>query len=96
MEKVILSAVDDKMQFIPGTEMEFECDTLQDFYYEWTKFEAEFKLGDMSQSYAIYDIDGYTLSVVSENPDEEFELFIQNDSDIIDDISESDFFNEEE
>lgn len=28
LEKVILSAVDDKMKFIPGTEMEFECDTL--------------------------------------------------------------------
>jgi len=28
LEKVVLSAVDDKMQFIPGTEMEIECDTL--------------------------------------------------------------------
>ena len=28
VEKVILSAVDEKMQFIPGTEMKFECDTL--------------------------------------------------------------------
>ena len=28
VEKVVLSAVDERMQFIPGTEMEFECDTL--------------------------------------------------------------------
>ena len=28
VEKVILSAVDEKMNFIPGTEMEIECDTL--------------------------------------------------------------------
>ena len=28
VEKVILAAVDEKMKFIPGTEMEFECDTL--------------------------------------------------------------------
>ena len=28
VEKVILSAVDENMKFIPGTEMEFECDTL--------------------------------------------------------------------
>ena len=28
LEKVILSAVDDKLQVIPGTEMDFECDTL--------------------------------------------------------------------
>ena len=28
VEKVVLAAVDDKMKFIPGTEMEFECDTL--------------------------------------------------------------------
>ena len=28
LEKVILSAVDERMQFIPGTEMEIECDTL--------------------------------------------------------------------
>ena len=28
LEKVILSAVDENLQIIPGTEMEFECDTL--------------------------------------------------------------------
>ena len=28
VEKVILSAVDENLKFIPGTEMEFECDTL--------------------------------------------------------------------
>ena len=28
LEKVVLSAVDEKMNFIPGTEMEIECDTL--------------------------------------------------------------------
>ena len=28
LEKVVLSAVDDKMNFVPGTEMEIECDTL--------------------------------------------------------------------
>ena len=28
LAKVILSAVDEKMQFIPGTEMEIDCDTL--------------------------------------------------------------------
>ena len=28
VEKVVLASVDDKMKFIPGTEMEFECDTL--------------------------------------------------------------------
>ena len=28
VEKVIISKVDEKMNFIPGTEMEFECDTL--------------------------------------------------------------------
>ena len=28
LEKVVLTAVDDKMQFIPGTDMEIECDTL--------------------------------------------------------------------
>lgn len=28
LEKVVLSAVDERMQFIPGTEMEIECDTL--------------------------------------------------------------------
>ena len=28
VEKVVLATVDEKMKFIPGTEMEFECDTL--------------------------------------------------------------------
>lgn len=59
--------------------MKFEAETLGDFYQEWTKYEALYKLGkDVDYgSVANFELDDYALSAVSENPCEEFELYFQ-------------------
>lgn len=60
--------------------MKFEAETLGEFYEEWTKYEAMYKLGkDITYgSVANFDLDEYALCAVSEDPCEEFELFFQN------------------
>lgn len=59
--------------------MKFEANTLGEFYEEWTKYEALYKLGKNVQygSIANFDLDDYALAAVSEDPCEEFELFFQ-------------------
>lgn len=59
--------------------MKFEAETLGDFYQEWTKYEALYKLGKDVDcgSVANFELDDYALSAVSENPCEEFELYFQ-------------------
>ena len=61
--------------------MGFEANTLGEFYEEWTKYEANYKLGKDSEygSVATFDLDDYALSAVSEDPCEEFELFYQTE-----------------
>ena len=59
--------------------MKFEANTLGEFYEEWTKYEALYKLGKNVEygSIANFDLDDYALTAVSEDPCEEFELFFQ-------------------
>lgn len=62
--------------------MGFEVNTLGEFYEEWTKYEATYKLGkDVDYgSFAIFELDGYALSAVSEDCMEEFELYYQTEN----------------
>lgn len=59
--------------------MKFEAETLGEFYEEWTKYEAIYKLGKNIEygSIASFDLDEYALAAVSEDPCEEFEIFFQ-------------------
>ena len=59
--------------------MKFEVETLGEFYQEWTKYEALYKLGKDIEygSVANFDLDDYALTAVSEDPCEEYELFYQ-------------------
>ena len=59
--------------------MGFEANTLGEFYEEWTRYEALYKLGTNNEygSIANYDLDDYALTAVNEDPCEEFELFYQ-------------------
>ncbi len=57
--------------------LNFTANSQQDFYVQWTKFEAEYKLNAASKSLKTFQIDDYTLTAVSENLDENYELFIQ-------------------
>ena len=58
--------------------MHFTCATLEEFYKEWTKFEAEYKLGCKSKriGYNIYD--GHMIAFASTNFNESFIIYIQN------------------
>lgn len=61
--------------------MGFEANTLGEFYEEWTRYEAMYKLNSNNEygSVATYDLDDYILTAVSEDPCEEFELFYQSE-----------------
>ena len=63
--------------------MGFEANTLGEFYEEWTKYEALYKLGKDKEygSIASFDLDDYALAAVSEDPCEEFDLFYQEEMD---------------
>lgn len=60
--------------------MKFEAETLGEFYEEWTKYEALYKLGKNIEygSIANFDLDDYALTAVSEDPCEEYELYYQS------------------
>ena len=58
--------------------MNFEVKTLGDFYKAWTEFEAKYKLGAEVLSKEDFLFENYTITAVSENPEEKFDLFIQN------------------
>ncbi len=59
--------------------MNFEAETLGEFYQEWTKYEALYKLGKDIEygSVANFDLDDYALTAVSEDPCEEYEIYYQ-------------------
>ena len=58
--------------------MGFHSQTEDDFYNDWTKYEAEYKSGAKNNSIKTFVLDNYVLTAVSENPNEEFELYLQN------------------
>lgn len=64
--------------------MNFECNSLQDFYKKWTKYEAEYKLGEkQDKSLKSIEFENYILTAVCEKEKEEFQFYIQ----ITDDFS---------
>ena len=58
--------------------MGFHCSTLEDFYREWTKYEAEYKLGKPAQRFKKFRFEDYTITAASVNINEDFEIYIQN------------------
>ena len=58
--------------------MNFKAENLKEFYFEWTKYEAEYKLGEISKSINQTEFDGYIITAVSLYPDEQFQIHIQN------------------
>ena len=60
--------------------MKFEAETLGEFYEEWTKYEALYKLGTSIEygSVASFDLEDYILTAASQDPCEEFELYFQS------------------
>ena len=58
--------------------MKFEANSEEEFYREWTKYEAEYKLGSKSECSKTFILGDYFLTVVSSNCDENFELYFQS------------------
>lgn len=58
--------------------MSFHSATLEEFYQNWTKYEAEYKLGGIGKSFYQASYNDYYITAVSINLQETFELFIQN------------------
>lgn len=56
----------------------FKAHTIEEFYQEWTKFEAEYKLNSKVFSSKNFQIENYSLTAVSENPDEKYEIYFSN------------------
>ena len=58
--------------------MNFKCNTLEEFYNEWTRYEAEYKLGKPAQKFKKFHFDEYIITASSVNIDEEIEIYIQS------------------
>lgn len=58
--------------------MNFECYNLADFYNEWTRYEAEYKLGQKSKQFKQLMYEDYIITASTSNETEEFEVYIQN------------------
>lgn len=58
--------------------MGFQCNTLEEFYNAWTRYEAEYKLGKPAQKFKKFNIDEHVITASSVNINEEFEIYIQS------------------
>lgn len=58
--------------------LKLNCQNLDEFYREWTLFEAKYKLGESIQAKNAYKLGQYTVTAVSANPKEDFEIYIQS------------------
>ena len=58
--------------------MGFNSNSLDEFYRQWTMFEAEYKLNEKPKSAQIIDLNEYKASALSVNSQEKFDIYIQN------------------
>lgn len=58
--------------------MSFHSSNLKEFYLEWTKYEALYKLGNIAHSVSHFEFENYIITALSENPNEIFEIYFQN------------------
>jgi len=59
--------------------MKFESKSEEEFYKNWTTYEALYKLGCTSNNIYHTKIENYFLTAVSENPQEKFKLHTQKE-----------------
>ena len=55
--------------------MNFNCNNEIEFYQDWTRFEAEYKLSKDPKSLKFCKLDDYIMCVVSSQETEEFNLY---------------------
>lgn len=58
--------------------MDFKSQSEEEFYKDWTKYEAEYKLGNGVKLENVYQasFDNYCITAVSKNPEEKFDLYL--------------------
>ena len=61
--------------------MNFNSSSLYEFYIEWTKYEAAFKMSKDIKSIKYYNIEDCVLTAVSSGIEEEFNIYIKNKTD---------------
>ena len=74
-----IEGVNDKRDWRAIAErMDFKSQSEEDFYKDWTKYEAEYKLGNSVKPESMYQtsFDNYCITAVSENPEEKFDLYL--------------------
>lgn len=54
--------------------MNFVCNSIEDFYKEWTAYEAGYKLSEPAKSSYSFSIPNYSITATSSNDCEEFNL----------------------
>lgn len=59
--------------------MGFSSSSLEEFYFDWTKYEAEYKLGNEAKNCKNFQIENYAVTAVSENQKEDFQIYVQNE-----------------
>lgn len=58
--------------------MKFKCNTIEEFYFCWTKYEAKYKLNQEYKSINQTKFENYAITTLSSNPEEKFEIYYQN------------------
>ena len=58
--------------------MGFDSSTIEEFYVNWTKYEAKYKLGMSPKSVHSFGIPGYMISAASCNKNEDFDTYYNN------------------
>ena len=55
--------------------LRFDIKTPEDFFQNWTLYEAEYKLSEKSKSSKTWQINNYMLSAVSPNSSEDYQIY---------------------
>ncbi len=58
--------------------MGFNSYDLESFYHNWTKYEAEYKLGTKASSFKTFNYGKCVITAVNTRPQEVFEIYIQS------------------
>lgn len=72
-----IERIDDKRDWQAIAErMKFKSQSLEEFYKDWTRYEAEYKLGNKCKAGRGFKVEDYIITAVSENTDEDFEFYM--------------------
>lgn len=56
----------------------FQSDSLENFYENWTHFEAKYKLNSVEKKRKTWSFENFVITALSENSSEKIEIIVQN------------------